>query len=88
MTYVSPSSIHLSGHTVEEAMQLNIENSLEKESAEATNKLLPELLEEFLRNPNQKNTKLLKFIKNVKTETTFGLKLLCTFNMLLMAILN
>lgn len=66
MTYVSPSSIHLSGHTVEEAMQLNIENSLEKESAEATNKLLPELLEEFLRNPNQKKYKTIEVHQKCK----------------------
>lgn len=66
MTYVSPSSINLSGFTAEEAMQLDIENGIEKESAEAANKLLPELLEDFLQNPNQKKYKTIEVQQKCK----------------------
>jgi PAS domain-containing protein len=88
MTYVSPSCFNLSGYTVEEAMQLDVENSIEKKSAEAAKQLLPELLEDFLQNPNQKNIKLLKFNRNVKMKATFGSKTPYTFNIPRMEILK
>ena len=69
MTYVSPSCFNLSGYTVEEAMQLDVENSIEKKSAEAAKQLLPELLEDFLQNPNQKKYKTIEVQQKCKDES-------------------
>lgn len=53
MTYVSPSCIHLTGFTVEEAMQLSIDNSIENDSAEKVKQMIPELINEILQNPKE-----------------------------------
>ena len=66
MTYISPSSINLSGFTAEEAIQLDIENSIGKDSAETAKKLLPEFLEDFLQNPNQKKYKTIEVQQKCK----------------------
>ncbi|HRG47434.1 MAG TPA: ATP-binding protein [Leptospiraceae bacterium] len=66
MTYISPSCINLSGFTAEEAMQLDIENSIGKDSAETAKKLLPEFLEDFLQNPNQKKYKTIEVQQKCK----------------------
>ena len=69
ISYVSPSCFNLSGYTVEEAMQLDVENSIEKKSAEAAKQLLPELLEDFLQNPNQKKYKTIEVQQKCKDES-------------------
>ena len=66
MTYVSPSCIHLTGFTVEEALQLNIDNSIENDSAENVKLLIPELVNEFLQNPKQIQYKTIEIRQKCK----------------------
>ncbi len=53
-TYISPSVIHLTGFTVEEAMQQDLEDSLEPKSFEMVKQKLTNAVKVFLANTDQK----------------------------------
>jgi len=78
-TYISPSIIHLTGYTVEEAIQQKIEETLSEESADLAIQGLKKRIENFYAGELSEKTKVNEFVQICKDGSRIWVEISSTF---------